>query len=258
MQQYRQAYGANFDDRLLRQLGIEQRIVQQMIDEELQLAEADRLGIRASDEEVRARIMSFPAFQENGQFVGDQRYRQVLQSANPPLRASDFEESLRRQIVGEKLQRAISGWVTVSDTEVDDEFRRRNEKVKLAVVSFPADRFREGLAATDAELSAHFDAHKAEYRVMEKRKIRFALIDTNALREQTQVPAGDVKRHYDENVTQYSSPEQVRASHILFKTEGKDDAAVKKQAEEMLAKVKGGADFAQLATKFSEDEVSAK
>src|SRR5688572_1297459 len=110
MQQYRQAYGANFDDRLLRQLGIEQRIVQQMIDEELQLAEADRLGIKASDEEVRARIMSFPAFQENGQFVGDQRYRQVLQSANPPLRASDFEESLRRQIVGEKLQRAISGW----------------------------------------------------------------------------------------------------------------------------------------------------
>ena len=48
----------------------------------------------------------------------------------------------------------------------------------------------------------------------------------------------------------------MRASHILLKTEGKDDAAVKKQAEDLLAKVKGGADFAELATKFSEDDTS--
>ena len=258
LQQYRQAYGAQFDDRLLRQLGIEQRIVQQMIEEELALAEADRLGIKASDEEIRARIMSFPAFQDNGRFVGDQRYRQILQSANPPLKTSEFEDSMRRQIVREKLERAISGWVTVSDHEVDDEFRRRNEKVKLAVVSFPADKFREGLEVTDADIAAHFEANRAEYRIPEKRKVRFALIDTNALREQTQVPAADVKRHYDENIAQYSAPEQMRASHILLKTEGKDDAAVKKQAEDLLAKVKGAADFAQLATKFSEDEVSAK
>ena len=258
IQQYRQAYGSSFDDRLLRQLGIEQRIVQQMIEEEVALSEADRLGITASDEEVRARIMAVPAFQENGRFVGDQRYRMILSSANPPMRASEFENSLRRRIVTEKLQRAISGWVTVSDNEVDDEFRRRNEKIKLATVSFPAEKFREGLEATDAELSAHFDANKALYRINEKRKIRYALIDTNALREQTQVSAADVKRYYDDNTSQYSTPEQVRASHILLKTEGKDDAAVKKQAEDLLAKAKSGADFAQLATKFSEDEVSAK
>ena len=48
----------------------------------------------------------------------------------------------------------------------------------------------------------------------------------------------------------------MRASHILLKTEGKEDAAVKKQAEDLLAKVKAGADFAQLATKFSEDDAS--
>src|SRR5512145_1787312 len=53
---YRNAYGSNMDDRLLRQLGIEQRVVQQMIEEEVALSEAGRLGIRASDEEVRGRI----------------------------------------------------------------------------------------------------------------------------------------------------------------------------------------------------------
>jgi peptidyl-prolyl cis-trans isomerase D len=71
MQAYRNAYGANMDERLLRQLGIDQRIVQQMIEEEAALVEAAKLGIGASDEEVRARILALPVFQEHGQFVGD-------------------------------------------------------------------------------------------------------------------------------------------------------------------------------------------
>src|SRR6185437_7389159 len=63
---YRQQYGGNVDERLLKQLGIDQRIVQQMVQEEVSLAEANRLGIKASDAEVRERILSIPAFQENG------------------------------------------------------------------------------------------------------------------------------------------------------------------------------------------------
>jgi peptidyl-prolyl cis-trans isomerase D len=258
MQQYRSAYGANLDDRLLRQLGIEQRIVQQMIEEELGLAEAERLGLEATDSEVQTRIIALPAFQENGRFIGDQRYRQILNMQSPPVRASEFEDQVRRSIVLEKLQSALTGWVTVSDKEVDDEFRRRNEKVKLAVLSFPADKFREGVSATDAEVASHFEAHKEEYRIPEKRKVRYALVDTNAIRERTTVSAGDIESYYQENQQQYSTPEQVTVSHILLKTEGKDDAAVKKQAEDLLAKAKGGADFAELANKFSEDEGSNK
>ena len=56
----------------------------------------------------------------------------------------------------------------------------------------------------------------------------------------------------------YSTPEQIRASHILFKTEGKDEAAVKKIAESVLAKVKAGGDFAALAKQYSEDDLSKK
>ena len=66
------------NDQLLKQLGVEQQILQQMVDERAALAEADRLDISVSDEEVRQRIFSIPAFQENGQFIGEQRYRQLL------------------------------------------------------------------------------------------------------------------------------------------------------------------------------------
>ncbi|HYT67041.1 MAG TPA: peptidylprolyl isomerase [Vicinamibacterales bacterium] len=257
MMQYRQSYGANVDERLLKQLGIDQRIVQQMIQEEASLAEAKRLGIKASDAEVRERILSLPAFQENGQFIGDQRYRQLLRMQTPPLRVDEFEDQVRRSIVAEKLQAALTGWITVADSDVVTEFKRRNEKVKVAVVNFPADKFREATVATDAEVAKWFEDHKETYRIAEKRKVRYLTIDQEALRQKATVTGQQIERAYNDNIQQYSTPEQVRASHILLKTEGKDDAAVKKQAEELLAKIKAGADFAELAKKNSQDEGSA-
>jgi peptidyl-prolyl cis-trans isomerase D len=255
MQAYRNQFGGKMDERLLKQLGIDQRIVQQMVEEEASLAEAQKLGITASNEEVIARIRSLPAFQENGQFIGETRYRQVLNMQNPPLRADEFEEQVRRGITMEKLQGALTDWITVTEPEVDAEFRRRNEKVKLSVVNFAADKFREATQATDAEVSAWFDSHKADYKIPEKRKIKYALLDTQAIRSRTQVSAEDVQRQYQENQSQYSTPEQVRASHILFKTEGKDEAEVRKQAESVLKRAKVGEDFAKLANEFTEEEV---
>jgi peptidyl-prolyl cis-trans isomerase D len=256
MQAYRQAYGAQMDERMLKQLGFEQRIIQQMLEEETALAEAERLGIGATDEEVRQRILALPAFQDNGHFIGDERYRQMLNLANPPMRPDEFEDQMRRSVTVEKLQAALTNWITLPDKELDSEVLKRNEKVKLAVVSFPADKFREGLTATDAELAAQYEQHKNDYKVGDKRKVRYALIDMQSIRARTQITPQEIQKSFDENQQQYSTPEQVRASHILLKTEGKDDAAVKKQAEDLLAKVKAGADFAKLATEFSEDEGS--
>ncbi len=255
MQMYRNQFGGNMDERLMKQLGIDQRIVQQMVEEEASLAEAGRLGIKASDQEVVARIRSLPAFQENGQFIGETRYRQVLEMQNPPLRADEFEEQVRRGITMEKLQGALTDWITVTEKDVDEEFRRRNEKVKLAVVNFPADKFREETTATDAEVSAWFDAHKNDYKFPDKRKVKFAVIDNQSIRERTQVSAADVQRQYQENQAQYATPEQVRASHILFKIEGKDEAEVRKQAEAVLKRAKSGEDFAKLANEFTDEEI---
>ena len=72
------------------------------------------------------------------------------------------------------------------------------------------------------------------------------------------MPEANIERAYNESIAQYTSPEQVRASHILVKTDGKDDAAVKAKAEDILKQARSGADFAALAKKYSEDEGSAK
>src|SRR5205814_2595428 len=139
LQAYRSAYGANMNDQLLKQLGIDQQILQQMVDERAALAEAERLGITVSDEEVRHRIFAMPAFQENGGFIGEQRYQQLLRMQRPPMTASDFENNVRRGLTVEKLRSSLTDWLAAPDAELEQEYRRRNDKVKLSVATITAE-----------------------------------------------------------------------------------------------------------------------
>jgi len=254
--QLQQAYGGAINDQMLQQLGVAQQVAQQLIDEEAMVAEAERLGIRVTDAELRERIVRLPALQLNGEFVGHDRYRQFLAAQRPPMREAEFEESFRRSLQAEKLEKTVTGWLQLADAEVDAEFRRRNEKVKLDLAVFTADRFREGIEPTDEEIQAHFQANTETYRVPEKRRVKYVAIDADALRATVPVTPQEIEARYRENLSTYSTPEQVRASHILLKTEGKDEAAVRKQAESVLAQVKAGENFASLARQHSEDEGS--
>src|SRR5216683_2931446 len=165
LQAYRSAYGANMNDQLLKQLGVEQQILQQMVDERAALAEAERLGIKVSDEEVRQRIFAMPAFQENGGFIGEARYQQLLRMQRPPMIPSEFEDNVRRGLAVEKLSGSLTDWLSVNDKDLEKEYRRRNDKVKLAVVSFTADSFRTQVSATDTDVASHFDAHKNDFKI---------------------------------------------------------------------------------------------
>ena len=258
MQAYRSAYGGQMSEQVLKQLGIDQQILQQLVDERAALAEADRVGVKVSDAEVAQRIYSIPAFLENGAFIGQSRYQQLLGSQNPPLTTSDFEEGIRRSLVMEKLRASVTEWLSVSDKELQDEYRRRNDKIKLAVVAFNADSYRPDVTASDADVSTYFEGHQADFRIPDRRKVKYVLIDIDAIRAKVVVSPADLTRAYNDNITQFTSPEQVRASHILLKTEGKDDATVKAKAEELLKEARGGADFAELAKKNSEDDSNAK
>jgi peptidyl-prolyl cis-trans isomerase D len=252
---YRNAYGGQINDQLIKQLGIDRQILNQLVDEEAMVAESRKQGITVSDVEIRERILALPGFQENGKFVGEQRYRQILQFQNPPMSTADFERSLRRALQIEKLRNALTGWMSVSDSEVAAEFRKRNEKVKLDVVPVTAAAFKSQVAVSDAEIAAAFEKSKELYRVGEKRKIKYALLNVDQVRQTITVPETEVAAFYQQNLSQYQSPAQLRASHILFKTEGKDENTVKAKAEDVLKLAKApGADFAALAKKYSEDE----
>jgi len=120
----------------------------------------------------------------------------------------------------------------------------------------PSLGFLEKVSVTDVDLAAHFESHKEQYRIGERRTIKYVLVDFEQARNRTTVPEADVLKLYNDNLPQYSSPEQIRASHIFFRTEEQDEAAVRKRAEAVLQQVKSGGDFAALATEHTEDEAT--
>ena len=256
LQSYQAQSGGEITAEILRSMGLDRQILQQMIDEHAALQEAERLGVTVTDAEVRERIVSFPAFQQNGQFIGEQAYLQRLRLQSPPMTPAQFEEDIRRSLMLERLQAALTNWITVTDEDLRQEHVRRSETIRLSAVSFRADDFREGIEATDADVAALFEQNATDYTLPEKRRLRFVLIDVAALKETPSFAPSDadVQAYYDYNTDRYTEPVALRASHILLRTEGKDPAEVQTRADTIVAEARGGADFAELARQYSEDE----
>jgi peptidyl-prolyl cis-trans isomerase D len=249
---------ANMSEQMLKQLGIDEQVLQQMVEERAEMVEARRRGFTVNNDEVARFISSLAAFQENGRFIGESRYREILGLQRPPIAPGEFEEGVRRTLLREKLRSTVTGEIAVTDDDVRQQFHRQHDTVKLEVVLIPSDQARSHVQASDADVAAYFDVHRADYRIGERRKVRYVLVDTGAMRSRVTVSPLDVERFYNGNIETYFTPEIVRASHILLKTEGKDDATVKARAGALLKRAKGGADFAELARKNSEDEASAR
>ncbi len=257
VQQFRSQYGAATDT-LLAQIGLETQIIQQMVDEQATLAEAERQGITVSDEELRQQIFSIPGLQENGQFIGQARYEQLLRAQVPPMTSAQFEAGLRASLQVLKLRAALTDWMVVSEDELRREHALRTEQVQLQVVTLTADAFRDEVEVTDADLEAYYEEHQAEYRMGERRSIDYVLLDRDTIRANQTITEAEIERFYNDNLTLYQSPEQVRASHILFSTPGQDVEEVRVRAEEVLALARAdGANFAALAREYSEDEATA-
>ena len=258
VQAYRASYGGKLTDELLQQMQVPQQVLQQMIQEKAEISEAERSGITVSDGEVRAQIMAIPGLQENGQFIGEQRYRQLLAQQTPPMNIADFEKSVRESVMLEKFRAGLTEWMSVSDAELEREYKRRNEKATLDVVAIIADNFKTQVNPTDAEIASHFEANSANYRVPDRRKVRFVRLNPADVAATVKVTREDVERNYNARLGNYTTAEQIRASHILFSIEGKDEAAVRTQAEQVLKEAKAGGDFAALAKKHSQDESNAQ
>lgn len=246
------------------------RAAENLISQKALLAEAERLGLRATDEEVRDEIEHgrySAAFFPGGKFVGEDEYEARLRSAD--LTVPLFEQSIKEQILFDKLRSLVTGGVAVSDPEVRSEFEKKNVKVKLEYAVLDRDEIMKGIHPTETELKAFYDSHKAAYTnaIPEKRKIRYVLTDASKLDAKTEVTQQDLARYYDDHREQYRVPEQVNVRHILIKVplpgaDGKVDQkgvdAAKKKAEDVLKQLKAGAKFEDLAKKYSEDPSSGE
>jgi peptidyl-prolyl cis-trans isomerase D len=247
-----------------------QRAADQLVDRQALVAEAQRLGFKATPEEIKDELQHgrySEIFFPGGTFIGQAEYQGLLQQHN--LTPALFEDSVGKEILISKLQALITGSASVSDGAIRKEFDKQNTKVKFEYAVLSEDELKKGLHPTDVELKSYYDSHLKSYAnsIPEKRKVQYAVIDTAKVASGVKVTQDELQAYYNQHRDQYRTPEQAKVSHILIKTplpgaDGKVDdkgvAEAQKRAEDLLKQLKGGANFEELARKYSEDPGSAK
>jgi peptidyl-prolyl cis-trans isomerase D len=243
---------------------------EQLIQRTAVIAEAQRLGLHATDDDVRDELqhgMYAATFFPNGSFIGQAAYEELLQRND--LTIPQFEQDVKNQVLLEKLRNLISGSAIVSDAEIHEKFEKENTKIKFDYAVLRKDDIEKTIHPAEAELKSYYELHKASYAnsIPEKRKVEYVLIDPAKLQNSISVSQQELASYYDQHREEYRAPEQVNVRHILIKTplpgpngqvDQKGVDAAQKKADDVLTQLKAGGNFADLAKKYSEDTASAK
>lgn len=252
---YRQLYGGQMTPEIAQQLRLPMQALDRAVNEQILLAEAERMGLEVSDEELRAKILEEPVFQdEQGRFIGQEKYERLLQANQ--LTVAGFEAETRRQILREKLQEVLRSSVFVSDAEVEKAYRDQIERAKIRYLQLPRTRFQD-VQVSDADLKAWYESHKQQLKLPEQREGTYLLVEPDKLRGQVNLTDQELRQYYDANKQEFERPEQVQARHILLKiTDQRTEEQARQQIEQLRQRIQGGADFAAVAREASEDTSS--
>jgi peptidyl-prolyl cis-trans isomerase D len=253
-------FGGQFS---LAQIGMtNDRILDQAVNSRVALQEARRLGLTASDEEVRdaiARQFSDPA---SGAF-DVQRYKDYVVRNYGGVTL--FEQSVRDALAAEKLRAFVSAGAQVSEAEVKDAYMRENTEFDVTYVPVSAEELAKKVTPTDDELRQYFDAHKTDYRFLEpQKKVRYLFINQEKVGQKLQISDEDLRREYD-SLKPENKMAGVRLQQIVLKVARPElDQEILSKATQIVARIRkedltaSEEDFAEQARGNSEDPATAQ
>ncbi len=239
-----------------------QQVGQQLVQQQILLAEADKLGITANSDDVNTFLHQGQAGQvlfPNGKFIGQDQYASLIASRFD-MSVPDFEESVRHDITIQRLRAYVTAGVSVGDKEARELYVKENTKIKFQYAVISSDDIRKSINPTDAELEAFFKKNASRYAnaVPEERTIEYFAFTPNDVPGGVQQPTQqEIQAYYNAHKNEYSVPEQAKARHILIQlapnADAKADAAAKAKAEDVLKQLQNGGSWTDLAKKDSDD-----
>jgi peptidyl-prolyl cis-trans isomerase D len=240
----------------------EQQVGQQLVQQQILLAEADKLGINANSDDVNNFLHQGQAGQvlfPNGKFIGQDQYTSLI-ATRFDMSVPDFEESVRHDITIQRLRAYVTAGVTVGEKAAREQYLKENTKIKFQYAVISSDDVRKSINPTDTELESFFKKNASRYAnaVPEQRTIEYFAFTPNDLPGGVQQPTQqEIQAYYNTHKSEYSVPEQAKARHILIQlapnADAKADAAAKAKAEDVLKELQKGGNWTELAKKDSDD-----
>ena len=136
--------------------------------------EAERLGLRPSASEIADVVRKLPAFQSESGFDIN-KFTDFVRNGLAPMGLGEehIEQLVRDEICVNEIKRLLAAGITVSKGELDENFRRGYDKFYVSVIRFRPTDFQDGITVNDEDVQKYYDAHKAELKTDEKRKVQF-------------------------------------------------------------------------------------
>lgn len=256
LEYYRRTYRQEITPEMVERLGLTQQVINDLVQEALVIQQARREGITVSDEDLRLRIQSIPAFQDDGRFSRDRYLAQLKQNRIDP---GEFETEVRRDLVRQRMEALVKDGIKVSDAEVEQAYMTRFERVRADWASIESAPLMAQVTVSDADAEAYVKTHEAQFSRPERRGIQYVLIAPKAFAKA--VPDADVEAYYKEHRAEFERPKRLKTAHILVGVPptGGSEAENKSKAkvEEAIRRSKAGEDFGKLAKELSEDTATA-
>ena len=248
-QRLQQMLGKNYRADLFDEAVLKQEVLNGLVTRQVLTQSIDDSGFNASPKQVLEKIQAIGAFKdETGEFSNKQYKRTLaLQGLNSTL----FEQQIERDIADENLQAGLISSAFVTEKQLNNYLRLQGQTRDIDYIQVKQDAFQKTVAVSGDEIKQYYEANLPSYTTEELVSIEYIELDINQQAKSISVSDDDVEAYYQQNRKQYQSkPEQRKASHILVEDEA--------TAKDLLAKVKAGESFAELAKVHSKDPGSAK
>ncbi len=260
IKQYRDALGPSFSEKMIEELRLKEKVLDDLVSKVLILQEGKRLGLDVQDEELRRNIESIPSFQVNGQF--DPRVYERFLRLNR-MSAGDFEQMQRESLLLSKVVNLIRlNGGKVSEDEVLETYLFENERINLTFLKVNPEAFKGQVSVNEVEMKDYYQKHQEEFRIPNFLQIRYLIFRPSDAEGKVQVSSDEIKRYYDLRKERFTTPKRIRPREILIKVTPEDPPQKveekRKRAEDILEKAKKTKDFGSLAKQYSESNTASK
>jgi len=255
----RDRLGDAYDPALFGGERIREQVLERMIRDAVLLDASADMGLRVSDEAVRAAILSEPFFQVDGVFSKEAYERALrLQGLTPAA----YEDSLRSRLLSTQLPRAVDDTEFVTDAALANATRLLRQRRQLTYVRLPQGDFTPEAPPTEAEIQAYYDEHRDAFATPEQVRISYLLLDAKALAvAEGQADEDELRVRYEARIDEFTEPEERRLRHILLTLPTDADESEAAETRDRMAEIRerilAGEDFAEVAAEVSEDPASA-
>lgn len=258
VQRMRSTLGERFDSGIAASPEFKQAVLDRLIEEELLVQAATAADFAVSDALLAARIHAIPDFQEDGEFSQERYQRLLNQQGLTPQR---FEQQFRRALLINQLAGSISGTSAVVARDVELGMRLQGQERKIRYVRIPATAFADEVGIKPEDVEAFYAANKARFVEPERARVQYLELSVDDIAAGLTATEEEIRALYEADKASLMRDEQRRARHILIQVAedaGEEEiAAARKKAEDLIARLRAGEDFAALAKEFSDDPGSA-